>query len=119
MKARDERGAVTAELAMGLPLLVGLTVALCWMLSLGITQVRLVDAARESARAVARGDEPAAAVSIGRRVAGPDSRVSVSRDGAEVRASAVTTVRGLGGWLAVLPDVTLHARSTALVEDTG
>ena len=54
---RGERGAVTAELAMALPLLVAVTVGLVWLLAVGAAQLRVVDAARETARAVARGDD--------------------------------------------------------------
>ena len=50
---RGERGAVTAELAMALPLLVAVTVGLVWLLAIGAAQLRVVDGARETARAVA------------------------------------------------------------------
>ena len=52
----DERGAATAELALAIPLLLSLTIGLVWLLSVGAAQVRMVDAAREAARATARGD---------------------------------------------------------------
>ncbi|QMW66708.1 pilus assembly protein [Mumia sp. ZJ1417] len=52
-----ERGMVTAETAMVLPFLVALAFALVWVVSLGVTHVRLVDAAREGARMAARGDD--------------------------------------------------------------
>ena len=51
---RDDRGAVTAELALGTPLLVAVTVVLAWLLAVGVAQVRVQDAARETARAAAR-----------------------------------------------------------------
>ena len=41
---------------MVLPVLVALTLGLAWVLSLAATQVRVVDAARETARAAARDD---------------------------------------------------------------
>ena len=63
--SRDQRGAVTAELALGIPMLVSLTIGLVWLLSIGIAQVRIVDAARETARASARGDPDAVAVARG------------------------------------------------------
>ena len=66
---RRERGAATAELAMVLPLLVAVTIGLVWLLAVGAAQVRTVDAARETARAVARGDSATAAVARGERVA--------------------------------------------------
>ena len=57
--ARDTRGAATAELAMVLPLLVAVSLGLVWLLAVGAAQVRAVDAARETARALARGDDQA------------------------------------------------------------
>ena len=36
---RDQRGAATAELALGIPLLVSLTIGLVWLLTIGIAQV--------------------------------------------------------------------------------
>ncbi|WP_370617344.1 TadE family type IV pilus minor pilin [Mumia sp. Pv 4-285] len=57
-RRRSERGMVTAETAMVVPFLVALTLALAAAAAVGITQVRLVDAAREGARMAARGDEP-------------------------------------------------------------
>ena len=51
-------GAVTAETAMVLPMLVAVALGLAWLVALAATQVRVVDAAREAARAVARDDEP-------------------------------------------------------------
>ena len=53
---------------MGLPLLLAVTVGLVWLLSVGAAQIRTVDAARETARAVARGDDVGAAVA--RRASG-------------------------------------------------
>ena len=49
------RGAATAELAMALPLLVAVTVGLVWLLAVGAAQIRVVDAARETARAAGPG----------------------------------------------------------------
>ena len=46
---RGERGAATAELVAVLPVLVALVLAMVWLLSLGVAQVRTVDAAREAA----------------------------------------------------------------------
>ena len=55
-RRRSQRGAVTAETAMMLPVLVLITLALVWLLALAAAQTRVVDAAREVARAVARDD---------------------------------------------------------------
>lgn len=112
---RAERGAVTAELAMGLPLLLAVTLGLVWLLSLGAVQVRVIDASREAARALARGDDEAAAVAVARRIASPRAQVEVSRDGSHVRVLTSVSVDGPGG-IAAWPDVTVHSEATALEE---
>ena len=56
MHRRQESGAVTAETAVALPLLAVFAISMAWLVSLGITQVRALDAARETARAAARSD---------------------------------------------------------------
>ena len=45
---RGERGAVTAELAMVLPLLLAVTAGLVWLMVVGLGQLRATDAAREA-----------------------------------------------------------------------
>ena len=114
-----ERGAVTAELALGLPLLLALTVGLVWLLAVGAAQVRVVDGARETARMLARGDADAAAVARGARVAGPGSRVAVVQRGDEVAVTVTRSVEGPGGVLEVLPAVELEAVAVAAAEETG
>lgn len=61
----DSRGAVTVEAAAVIPVLVAIAIALAWLISLVLTQIRLVDAAREVARAAARA-EPRRSEVIGR-----------------------------------------------------
>lgn len=113
---RGERGAVTAELAMTLPLLVAVTVGLVWLLAVGAAQVRAVDAARETARAVARGDAVAAAVERGERVAPAGATVAVAGTGAEVRVVVTGEVSGPGGLFGFLPPARVRAEAVAAVE---
>ena len=93
---RGEQGAVTAELAMALPLLVAVTIGLVWLLAIGAAQLRVVDGARETARAVARGDDQAAAVALGQRVAPDGATFRVSGAGDEVRVEVVAAGRRSG-----------------------
>ncbi|ABL79910.1 MULTISPECIES: TadE family protein [unclassified Nocardioides] len=116
---RRERGAATAELAMALPLLVAITLGLVWLLAVGAAQVRAVDAARETARAVARGDSVTAAVARGQRVAPPGSRVSVHDDGGQVTAVVVGRVDGPGGLFGRLPGVAVSAQAVAAAEESS
>lgn len=116
-RRRGQRGAVTAELAMTLPLLVAVTIGLVWLLSVGAAQLRTVDAAREAARVAARGDGDAAAVAAADRVAVSGSRVSLAHEGGAIRASVSGEVGGPGGLFAFLPAVTVHATAIGVTEE--
>jgi len=96
---------------MALPILVAVTFGLVWLLSVGTSELRTVDAAREAARAAARGD-PA----DGQQVGPPGTRIAVTDDGSEVVATATAQVQGPGGLFGWLPSVDLTARATAAKE---
>ncbi len=73
---------VTAELATVAPAGVALAFLLLWVVSLGLTQVRLADASREAARLVARGEPVDAAKGAAERLSPDDALVTVeSTDG--------------------------------------
>jgi hypothetical protein len=80
-------------------------------------QVRPDDAARETARALARGDDEATAVGRGQEVAPDGSRIAVSRAGGEVRVTVTGRVAGPGGLFAHLPSPTLRAEAVAADEE--
>lgn len=106
---------MTAEAAMVLPVLVVVTVALAWLVGLGVTQARVVDAAREAARSLARGESPGTATGLARRVAPPGSSVSVGASGDVVTARVVTRVSGPSGLFGAL-SVALHGEAVAARE---
>lgn len=116
---RRDRGAVTAELALGMPLLCAVTLGLVWLLSVGVAQIRTVDAAREAARVAARGDDPGAAVAAGERVAPTGVAVIVAIHGDRVVARASGHVDGPGGLFSFLPGVSLGAEAVAVLEPSG
>jgi Flp pilus assembly protein TadG len=117
-RARQERGAATAELALGIPLLVALTAGLLWMLAVGAAQVRVVDASREAARIVARGDDVASAEAVALRIAPESAEVSIHVGDAEVVVTTSARVSGPGGLLGSLPGVTVSSESVAVVEQS-
>ena len=94
---RQESGAVTAETAMALPMIVIFALSMAWLVSVGITQVRALDAAREAARAAARSEGGPDAASLGRRVAPSGSRISVGHGGGTVVVTVSSPVRGPAG----------------------
>ena len=116
VRADADRGAATAELALGIPLLVALTAGLVWMLAVGAAQVRVVDASREAARAVARGDDVTAAEAVALRIAPDRARVRIELGDSQVVVTTSARVGGPYGLLATLPGVTVAADAVALVE---
>lgn len=112
----DQRGAVTAELALGIPLLLAVVVALVWLLAVGAGQVRVVDAAREAARSLARGDDQAVAVARAEEVAGARATVTVVSTGPQVRVLVTRRLDGPGGLLDALPGASLSHEAVAAAE---
>ncbi|MET7291444.1 TadE family type IV pilus minor pilin [Streptomyces griseoloalbus] len=86
---RRDRGFVTAESAMVLPVLVMFATALVWGLLVVAAQIQCVDAARTGARAAARQDPPDAVVEVTREAAPPGATVTVSREAEQVRVVVV------------------------------
>ena len=110
---RAESGMVTAETAVLAPI-VALGLALgVWIISLAHLQVRLIDASRDTARLVARGESPTEAVREIRETLRSDVRFHVRQtDGGYV------TVRVTGRSQAPLPGLSwqLSASSTCVAE---
>jgi hypothetical protein len=114
---RHDRGAVTAETAVALPVLVAVALGLVWLIALAVTQVRVVDAARETARALARDEPVAAALDLGRRVAPDGAGITVHEEPGAVRVHVVAEVRGPGGVFAFLPGVDVDAEAVTAKEE--
>lgn len=112
---KDESGAVTAETAVVLPVLILVAAALAWLVAAGVNQVRTVDAARETARALARDEDPATAEALGRRVAPDGATFAISSDDGRIRVEVVARISGPAGLLGGLPGFT--ARSTAVAQE--
>jgi Flp pilus assembly protein TadG len=114
--AAAEHGTVTAEAAVVLPVIAGFVLAMIWLITVGVVQVRVVDASRDAARAVARGDDLTHAAELARATAPTDAHVTInaSEDRVEVTVSARPEPPG---WLPLpLPEITVDARSVAQLE---
>ncbi|MFE5238641.1 MULTISPECIES: TadE family type IV pilus minor pilin [unclassified Streptomyces] len=107
-----DRGAVTAEAAMVLPVLVAFVLALVWALVAASDQIRCVDAARAGARAAARSEPEAEVRSAARQAAPSRAQVSVERAGELWRVRVEAPTPGPGPLA-----LTLGAEAVALAED--
>jgi Flp pilus assembly protein TadG len=107
------RGAVTAEFAVALPAVLMLLAMLLAGSAAGITQLRLEEAARASARALARGEDPAVVDGIVRKLAGATASSVVAADGEWQR---VTVSDRMAGYLRHVVPWTLTAGAEARTE---
>ena len=110
------RGAVTAEFAVALPAVLLLLALLLAGSAAGVTQLRLEEAARAGARALARGEDAAAVDLIVRQLAGASAASAVASDGGWLSVTVSGKVPGAVGSL--LP-WTLKARAWTRGETSG
>lgn len=110
------QGAITAEFAVALPAVLLLFALLLAGSVAGVTQLRLEEAARAGARALARGEDMATVGGIVRRLAGESATSAVDSDGGWL---AVTVSARVGGVAGSLVPWTLTARVWARTESAG
>ncbi|WP_229052201.1 TadE family type IV pilus minor pilin [Aeromicrobium sp. Leaf350] len=115
-RRRGDHGMATAELAVVTPVLVALGVLLLWTASLGYTQVRLTDAARETARMIARGDPTEVAEQLALDQSPAGSVVEIDQDDGVVVVTVSVRSSLPGGWFDDVVGRDLDASAVAAVE---
>lgn len=90
---KRERGMVTAELATIAPFAVAFAFLLLWVVSLGLTQIRIADASREAARMIARGEAVQDAKDVARDHAPADAEVVVDTESGTVTVTVTARSR--------------------------
>jgi hypothetical protein len=103
----------TAELAVVLPTLVLIIAAGLSMVSVVLEQVRCVDAAREAARAAARGEPVDVVRAVASRVGPGAASVDVAAGADQVRVTVSARAGRVGG---LLPTFRVTATAVALRE---
>lgn len=99
--SRDNRGMVTAELAVATLAAMALLIMLCWGIYLVVMQVRCIDVAAEVARQAARGDS--AAVRRAEQQAPTGATVSIERGRAITTVEVRLVARPFAAWLVSVP----------------
>jgi hypothetical protein len=107
---------VTAETAAVLPVLALVLSLALWAVSAAAAQVRCSDAAREAARAAARGDSDASVRQLALRAGPPGSSVTVRRVGRDVEVTIASSVQWAGGGPV---SVSVAATAVAALEPDG
>lgn len=113
---RRQHGAVTAEMAMALPVLTLLLMIGMWAIGVVVANIRCVDAARDVARAAARGEPPEAVAAIGERSAPAGANVDINRHGPDVVVLVSADVRLDWPVLGALPPVRVKGMATIQTE---
>ena len=112
-RIRGDRGMVTAETAMVLPALVVVVCVAVSAIAVATAQLRCVDAAREAARAAARGEGASVVRTFAAQAAPGSARVSVSLVGDRAQVTVTATLHPLGR---LLPEISVRARAVGVRE---
>ena len=110
-----ERGAVTAELAIALPVLFSLLLLGVWSIGLVVLNIQCIDAARDVARAVARGEPPDQAKAIGHRTI-PSGTITITREASDIHVTVTATPTHNPPLLTLLTPTRLTATATLQAE---
>ena len=113
---RRERAMVTAELATIAPFAVAFAFLLLWVVSLGLTQIRIADASREAARMIARGEAVQDAEAVARKHAPDGATVSVDTESGTVTVTVRARSRMPLPFLSSVGSQEMDSSSVAAVE---
>jgi Flp pilus assembly protein TadG len=115
---RAECGAVTAEVAVVLPVLLAILVFGVWMAGVVVENIRCIDAARDVARAVARGEPPQSAQQLVSRTAPEGATFTITKDGPDIQVTVTADVTPRWPLLAKLPPIQVKGQATIQSEPT-
>ncbi|WP_157358944.1 TadE family type IV pilus minor pilin [Arthrobacter sp. Soil782] len=104
---------MTAEVAVALPAVVVLLAVVLGAAALGLSQLRIEEAARAGAREIMRGESSDVVEGTVRRIAGEQADIAVQSNGS---TSTVTVNTAVDVPVLELLDVSLSARAVALPE---
>jgi len=114
-KGRTDRGAVTAELAITLPVLFSLLLLGIWSIGLVTLNIRCIDAARDVARAAARGEPQDQAIALGHRTI-PTATITITRQGPDVHVAVEAIPTHTPPLISLLTPAHLTATTTVQAE---
>jgi hypothetical protein len=108
-----DAGYVTAETAIVLPALAIVVAAALWAIAVAGAQLRCVDAARDGARAAARGESESAVMVAARATAPQGASIDIARNGSQIVVTVKVRVGPASGVLASIPSPVVRASAVA------
>jgi hypothetical protein len=87
-----------------------------WLVGTVITNIRCIDAARDTARAVARGEPTEAARRLGLRTAPSDATITITQTDSTIHVQVIARSATPPGVLRALPNPTAQATATVQTE---
>jgi Flp pilus assembly protein TadG len=101
---------------MVLPVLFAVLLFGLWLVGVVVADIRCGDAARDVARAVARGEPGDAARQLGRRTAPSKAEITIARDGSDVHVLVSSNRSPDWSFLRKLPPVRVKAEAVIQTE---
>jgi Flp pilus assembly protein TadG len=115
-RRRGDHGTVTAEVAILLPVLVGVMILGLSMVGVVMANIRCVDAARDAARATARGEPFESAQRIGQGTAPRNSTISITQQDDEAHVLVTSKVHLNWPVVGGLLEIPVRAEATVRTE---
>jgi len=109
---------VTAELVTALPALAVVLIACIWAVSVALAQLRVADAAREAARAAARGDQATVVSAVAQQTAPDGAAIDIQRSDGVVTVQVSVRVAPPLPFGDDLPALTVRGDAAALEESS-
>ena len=103
-------------MAFVLPVLLVVLAFGLWLVGTVITNIRCIDAARDTARAVARGEPLESARQIGQRTAPSGATITITQTGSTIHVQVTATPATPPGVLQALPHPSSQATATVQAE---
>ncbi|MEV0287139.1 MULTISPECIES: TadE family type IV pilus minor pilin [unclassified Kribbella] len=107
---------MTAEVAITLPVLLTMLVLGIWLIGTVVLNIQCTDAARDVARAVARGESPESAQELGRRTGPKNATITITRTPTDIHVKVTATPNRSGPLLAPFPTTQITAEATLQAE---
>lgn len=114
--SKSERGSITVESALVLPVFVLMLCFAVWGISAVAAVLRCGDTARVAARAVTRGDSEVMARKVAMANAPRGAEIHFSREGELVRVVVSSDVRPFGSFFQMLPALPVSAEAAVPME---